>query len=67
LTIGRAFGVVGIVLAIVVSLAVGSWFSMIMNCRAANVALWVTKADLIGFICGDLLRLVSWGARAHES
>jgi O-antigen/teichoic acid export membrane protein len=59
LTIGRAFGPIGVVAATVMALAAGSLFSMVMNSRQAAMPGWTNISDIRRFILYDLVRLIS--------
>ena len=55
-TIGKSFGPVGVVLASTSALALGSLFSMIMNCHHSEMPLWTKMSDVRNFVVNDLAR-----------
>lgn len=67
LTIGKLFGPIGVVSSTVFALAMGSLFSMIMNCRHSKMPILTKLSDLRDFIICDLFRLIPFPVSARKS
>lgn len=58
LTIGRALGPVSVASSVVISLAIGTAFTMAKNCRSSGLPFWPSMENMTAFVKTDLMRLI---------